>query len=55
MNSEGRIGLIPANYVEYESQSGQPAFRACALHTFTSEGGEELSFIEGQFLDILHV
>ena len=52
MNEEGRIGLIPANYVELYSASNV-TFRAVALHDYNSQGGEELSFVQAQILDII--
>ena len=52
MNADGRIGLIPANYVEFVSSSSSVTFRAVALHVYNAEGGEELSLLEGQILDI---
>ena len=53
MNGDGHIGLIPANYVESVSSTSNVPFRAVALHVYNSEGGEELSFLEGQVLDII--
>jgi len=53
MNSEGRTGLVPANYVEFVSSS-DTSFRAIALHDYNSVGGEEMSFVEGQILDVVH-
>ena len=52
MNAEGRTGLVPANYVEFVSSSDM-SFRAIALHDYNSVGGEEMSFVEGQILDVI--
>jgi len=55
MDSKGRIGLIPANYVEYDKlEVERVSFKAVAIHTYTSEGSEELSFVEGQVLEVIH-
>ena len=53
MNAEGQTGLVPANYVEFISPNDL-SFRAIALHNYDSIGGEEMSFVEGQILDVIH-